>query len=75
MPLDPKAEVGENIKEFHSGKTYAKTKKKHGKETADDQAVAVAMEAKRGKKKMKRKGKGKGKGKKPVKPAFHPGIY
>jgi hypothetical protein len=43
--------IGENIKEFHTGKTYAKTRSKFGKATADRQAVAVAMTtAKRSKK-------------------------
>ena len=36
-----------NISEFHSGKTYAKTKKKHGKKTADKQAIAAAYALKR----------------------------
>lgn len=35
--------VGSNIKEFHKGKTYAKTKAKHGKKVADKQAVAVGF--------------------------------
>ena len=32
----------ENIEEFHSGKTYSRTKAKFGKQTADKQAVAAA---------------------------------
>ncbi len=46
MPLKKgksKAVVSDNISEFHKGPTYAKTKAKHGKNTADKQAVAVAM--------------------------------
>jgi len=35
--------ISENISEFHTGKTYAKTKKKFGKKVADKQAVAAAM--------------------------------
>ena len=35
--------VSENISEFHHGKTYAKTKTKFGKKTADKQAVAAAL--------------------------------
>lgn len=35
--------ISSNIREFHKGKTYAKTKKKFGKARADKQAVAVAM--------------------------------
>jgi len=47
MPLNPSASVGENISEFHGGKTYAKTKRKFGKRKADAQAIAVAMETRR----------------------------
>jgi len=44
--------ISENISEFHKGGTYAKTKAKFGKKTADDQAVAAAMStARRSKKK------------------------
>jgi len=39
--------ISENISEFHQGQTYQKTKAKHGKATADKQAVAVAMETSR----------------------------
>ena len=35
--------VGRNIKEFHTGKTYERTKRKFGKRVADKQAVAVGM--------------------------------
>lgn len=44
--------ISENISEFHKGGTYSRTKAKYGKETADRQAVAVAMETSR---KSKRK--------------------
>jgi len=37
----------ENIKEFHQGKTYARTARKFGKKTADKQAVAAAYSQKR----------------------------
>ena len=37
----------ENIKEFHGGKTYAKTARKFGKKTADKQAVAAAYSQRR----------------------------
>ena len=50
MPLKPgkgKKVVSENISEFHKGKTFAKTEAKFGKEKADKQAVAVAMDKKR----------------------------
>jgi len=39
--------ISENISEFHKGETYAKTKAKHGKSTADQQAIAAAMETAR----------------------------
>jgi hypothetical protein len=35
--------VSQNIREFHSGKTYARTKRKFGKKRADKQAVAAAL--------------------------------
>lgn len=35
--------VGSNIKEFHKGKTYAKTRRKFGKHRADEQAIAVGI--------------------------------
>ena len=39
--------VSENIREFHGGKTYEKTKRKFGKKTADKQAVAAALSQRR----------------------------
>ena len=50
MPLiksAKKAAVGKNIKEFHGGKTYTATEQKFGKETADKQAIAVALSTQR----------------------------
>ena len=35
--------VTENIKELHTGKTFAKTKKKFGKKKANKQAIAIAL--------------------------------
>jgi hypothetical protein len=35
--------VSENISELHDGKQYAKTKAKHGKATANRQAIAIAL--------------------------------
>lgn len=50
MPLiksRSKKAVSSNIREFHSGKTYAKTRRKFGKKKADKQAVAVALSEQR----------------------------
>lgn len=43
MPLKPGAPVGETIKEFKTGKTYAHTLSKFGPERARKQAIAVAI--------------------------------
>jgi len=46
MPLkkgSSKETISENIKEFHSGKTYEHTKEKFGKTTADKQAIAASL--------------------------------
>lgn len=46
MPLKPggsRETVSENIKEFHTGNTYAKTSAKFGKATADKQAIAASL--------------------------------
>jgi Family of unknown function (DUF6496) len=56
MPLKKgksKATISNNISEFHTGKTFAKTEAKFGKAKADKQAVAVALSTARrsGKKK------------------------
>ena len=57
MPLQkgksPKVVSG-NIRELHTGKTFAKTEQKFGKAKADKQAVAIAMN-KAGKSKSKAK--------------------
>lgn len=36
-----------NFEEFGRGKTYAKTKKRHGKKKADKQRIAVVLKNKR----------------------------
>lgn len=46
MPLkkgNSKKTISNNIREFHTGKTFAKTEAKFGKARADKQAVAVAL--------------------------------
>lgn len=46
MPLEPGSSpkvVSKNIREFHTGKTYAHTASKFGKERANKQAIAVAL--------------------------------
>lgn len=51
MPLQRGSDQGTisgNIRELHSGNTYARTKKKSGKKKADKQAVAIAMSEARG---------------------------
>jgi hypothetical protein len=40
--------ISSNIRELHTGKTYAHTKEKFGKKRADKQAVAIALEEARG---------------------------
>lgn len=50
-----KKTISENIREFHKGATYARTKSKFGKERADAQAIAAAYsQARRSKRKKKR---------------------
>jgi hypothetical protein len=39
--------VGKNIREFMKGDTYAATRRKFGKVTADKQAIAAALEKQR----------------------------
>ena len=46
MPLkkgSSKKTISSNIGEFHGGKTYARTERRYGKDKADKQAVAVAL--------------------------------
>ena len=50
MPLKPGMSIAEMLAELHSGKTYAKTRQKHGKKTADRQALAIALTKFKGRK-------------------------
>jgi hypothetical protein len=63
MPLrsgSGRSVVSENIRELHHGKTYSKTKSRHGKKKADRQAVAIALSTARGgKRKKKSRSKGR----------------
>lgn len=52
MPL--KGSVGNRIKEFHKGGTYAHIAHKFGKERADAQAITVVIISKKKKGKKKR---------------------
>jgi hypothetical protein len=47
--------ISSNIKEFHTGKTYAATSAKFGKARANKQAVAVALSEARKSRKGSRK--------------------
>ena len=47
MPLEPGEDVGSAISELHTGKTFARTKKKFGKKKARKQAIAIALKNKR----------------------------
>lgn len=47
--------VSENIRELHSGQTYAHTKEKFGKAKANKQAIAIALSQARKSKKGKRR--------------------
>lgn len=50
MPLQrgtDKETTRRNFEEFGRGKTYAKTKRKHGKRKADRQRIAVVLKNKR----------------------------
>ena len=50
MPLrkgSSKKTIAQNIREFHTGKTYAHTWAKFGKAKANRQAIAVAMSSAR----------------------------
>ena len=40
--------ISQNIREFHTGKTYAHTKRKYGSKRANKQAIAAAIRAAKG---------------------------
>lgn len=54
MPLRPGENVGTAIRELHTGKAYARTKRKYGKKRANLQAIAIAERNRRTKKRGKR---------------------
>jgi hypothetical protein len=54
MPLEPGEQTGKAIRELHTGKTYARTRKKFGKKKADRQAIAIAIANRNKAKKRKR---------------------
>lgn len=44
MPLKKgRKHISENIRELHQGPQYERTMERHGKETANRQAIAIAM--------------------------------
>jgi len=50
MPLasgTSQATVSRNIRELHTGNTYARTKAKFGRDRANKQAIAIALSQKR----------------------------
>ena len=50
MPLTPgksRSTISNNIRELHTGKTFAHTERKFGKARANKQAVAIALETAR----------------------------
>jgi hypothetical protein len=60
MPLErggSRETVSKNIAELHTGKTYSRTKRKHGKKVADRQAVAISLSNARKTGKKKRYGR------------------
>jgi hypothetical protein len=54
MPITSSMSKEEAFHEVRHGKGYAKTRKKHGKETARKQMIARVLQAKRGKKSRSR---------------------
>lgn len=54
MPLNKSASVSENISELHTGKTYSHTAEKFGKDKANKQAVAIALNVAREARRQKR---------------------
>ncbi len=55
MPLKKGEDVGEAIRELHTGPTYKRAVKKRGKKAAQRQAIAIALANRRkGKKRLHR---------------------
>ena len=58
MPLKPgssRKTISSNIRELHTGKTYARTAAKEGRAKANKQAVAIALSKARGGRKAAKK--------------------
>lgn len=55
MPLDARMSKEATFDELRHGKTYKKTRAKHGKKTAQRQMVAIALKHEREKKKGKKR--------------------
>jgi hypothetical protein len=50
MPLKPGSSrdtISENIRELHTGNTYARTRRKFGTKKANTQAIAIALDTAR----------------------------
>lgn len=54
MPLPKNASREETFHDLRHGKTYSKTKSRHGKKTANRQMVAIALKHEREKKRGKK---------------------
>jgi hypothetical protein len=50
MPIPANASKSEVFDDLRHGKTYSKTRKKHGRKTANKQMVAIALKHEREKK-------------------------
>ena len=59
MPIKPNASKEEVFDDLRHGKTYAKTRAKHGRKTANKQMVAIALKNEREKKKGRSRSSGR----------------